>query len=625
MKKFLFFGAVAAMLLGTASCSSDMEPAMGGETPVSFSINLGDNIDSRTISDGTGANTLKFAVFENGAEITGLAQEVPVTNKQATINTKLVKGHTYSFVFWAQNSACTAYNTTNMSAIKVDYAANCNDETRDAFYKMDEFQVTEAFEKTEVLTRPFAQINFLADDAAGVVGVDTYKSKVTVTGVPTTLNTLDGSVSDTTSVTFDYATIVAATEELQGYEDYRYVAMNYILAASTKEIKNQVVLTVKDNGNQEVNTVTVANCPVQRNYRTNIFGDLFTVNGKFNIVIDPIYNTPDYNINIFSVTSTEEFMAALNYINSSSEGGVIKVDGNVDLSNEADKIYISNKLHLILNGRLTTQKGNQVCVIPGGDVTVEGEGTYETNRGLFQVLGGKVTVESGNFKTQNNTRGSGIYSDDTYGTNSEITINGGYFDCAFYGVWNNGSGKVVINDGVIKSSAMMSVGTWAYTVRSSGTLIINGGWIDGIHGALAVDAGNAIINNGYLTTHDYYENGVAKGQNHYAVFVGNAESTDAGSVTIHGGYFYVEPTRSLPCIYNDGADGLSALPVTVYSGYFNNLGLNNFLADQGVTALSEPIQDSEHNATYSYGKQSISGTGENPGNTPGPDPDIPMP
>ncbi|MBQ9556310.1 MAG: peptidase A26, partial [Muribaculaceae bacterium] len=135
MKKCLFMGAMAAMLLGTASCSSDMEPAMGGETPVSFSINLGDDIDSRTISDGLKANQLKFAVFENGTEIPGLAQTVAVADKKATVTTRLVKGHTYKFVFWAQNSECTAYNTDNMAAIKVDYATvNCNDESRDAFY-----------------------------------------------------------------------------------------------------------------------------------------------------------------------------------------------------------------------------------------------------------------------------------------------------------------------------------------------------------------------------------------------------------------------------------------------------------------------------------------------------------
>ncbi len=332
MKKILFLGAMAAMLLGTASCSSDMEPAMGGEVPVSFAIDLGDGIDSRTISDGLKANQLKFAVFENNQEITGLAQTVAVADKKATINTKLVKGHTYKFVFWAQNSACTAYNTTNMSAITVNYAANCNDESRDAFYKMDSFTVTEPFEKTETLTRPFAQINFLASDAAGVVKVDQYQSQVTVTGVPTTLNTLAGTVAGSTDVTFDYATILPNEETLAGYETYKYVAMNYVLAATDKEMKNKVTLTVKDENGAEVNTVTVANCPVQRNYRTNIFGDLFTLQGKFNIVIDPIYNIPDYEVELVEATpvsTEEELLEALKATGKSTIS--VKLMNDVDL------------------------------------------------------------------------------------------------------------------------------------------------------------------------------------------------------------------------------------------------------------------------------------------------------
>ena len=337
MKKILFLGAMAAMLLGTASCSSDMEPAMGGETPVSFSVSLGDDIDSRTISDGTGANTLKFAVFENGTEITALAQNnVPVVDKKATVTTRLVKGHTYSFVFWAQNSACTAYDTKNMAAIKVNYAANCNDETRDAFYKKDSFTVTEAFEKKEELTRPFAQINFLADDAAGVVGVDAYKSKVTVTGVPTTLNTLNGSVADFTDVTFDYATILPNEETLEGYQQYRYVAMNYILAATDKEMKTEVALTVKDENGAEVNTVTVANCPVQRNYRTNIFGDLFTLQGKFNIEINPIYQGDheiDMNATYYEANTSGALEDIIAQINADQPAkAIIKVADGVTLT-----------------------------------------------------------------------------------------------------------------------------------------------------------------------------------------------------------------------------------------------------------------------------------------------------
>ena len=383
MKKILFLGAMAAMLLGTASCSSDMEPTMGGEVPVSFAIDLGDGVDSRTISDGLKANQLKFAVFENGTEITGLAQTVAVANKQATINTKLVKGHTYKFVFWAQNSACTAYNTTNMSAITVNYAANCNDETRDAFYKMDSFTVTEAFEKTEVLTRPFAQINFLADDAAGVVGVDAYKSKVTVTGVPTTLNTLDGSVSGTTDVTFDYATIV--NETLAGYESYKYVAMNYILAATDKEMKDAVVLTVND-GTQDVNTVTVANCPVQRNYRTNIFGSLFTVDGKFNIIIDPIYNTPDNNLFVPYLNDADAIAEAI-----MTPGAVVNVapgmELNLDFRTIAEGVTINgNGSKLILNQ--TTNKVNSKGITINGftiDNTESGDASIVVNASGFSL------------------------------------------------------------------------------------------------------------------------------------------------------------------------------------------------------------------------------------------------
>ena len=62
MKKILFFGALVAMLLGTASCSSEMEE-LKGDGEMTFTVQLGDGIDSRTIADGTGANTLYFSVY----------------------------------------------------------------------------------------------------------------------------------------------------------------------------------------------------------------------------------------------------------------------------------------------------------------------------------------------------------------------------------------------------------------------------------------------------------------------------------------------------------------------------------------------------------------------------------
>ena len=463
MKKFLFFGALVALLLGTAACSSDMEPAMGGEVPVSFAINLGDDIDSRTISDGLKANQLKFAVFENGAEITALAQTVAVADKKATVTTKLVKGHTYTFVFWAQNSACTAYNTTNMSAIKVDYAANCNDETRDAFYKMDSFTVTEAFEKTEVLTRPFAQINFLADDAAGVVGVNAYKSKVTVTGVPTTLNTLDGTVTGSTDVTFALATI--PNETLAGYESYKYVAMNYILAATDKEMKNEVVLTVND-GTQDVNTVTVANCPVQRNYRTNIFGSLFTLEGKFNIEIDPIY-AGEYNLpeKVWDgVTRTEPSLVDGVYT-ITNEDEMAYVFQNLETLCQAQTINITNNLNM------GDHAFNGIASLNGYNGTFKNltiNGNNHTIKGLVEPLIGStwtggtlafnnLTIDESNIETTNNSIGFGAFVGNiscnklTTMTNCHLTnstVKGGKWTGGMYGY---GAGYSNQNDGPVFS------------------------------------------------------------------------------------------------------------------------------------------------------------------------------
>lgn len=465
MKKFLFLGAMAALLLGTASCSSDMEPVAGDEALVTLMVNLGDGIDSRTISDGTGANTLKFAVYtEDGQHISALDQTVAVENKMATIQTRLTRYHNFKLVFWAQNSSCSAYNTDDMSAITVNYTSvNCNDESRDAFYKMEEVSVADAdVNRLIVLTRPFAQINFLASDAAGVVNVNQYKSKVTVTGVPTTLNTLDGSVNGTTDVTFDYATILPNEETLAGYEQYRYVAMNYVLAATAKEMKNEVVLTVKDENNAEVNTVTVANCPVQRNYRTNIIGDLFTMEGKFNIEIDPIYegefNLPekvwdgtlkepaDITGDVIEINDGSELAWVLNNVTNGTDlaGKTFKLTDDINLG-MLDWPLVNAQCAFTLDGNGKTIKGlkstggnyggligksNKAIVIRNltiadSEIDASGRTGDENAAGAFigwSEIHTNTTIILDNCKSMNVTFGKAQYNGGLVGYSSHMSI-----------------------------------------------------------------------------------------------------------------------------------------------------------------------------------------------------------
>ena len=75
---------------------------MGGDDMVRFTIELPGNVDSRAISDGTKANKLTVAVYDDhGNELDKIRVNMDIPH-QTTVEFKLVKGQKYSFAFWAQ-------------------------------------------------------------------------------------------------------------------------------------------------------------------------------------------------------------------------------------------------------------------------------------------------------------------------------------------------------------------------------------------------------------------------------------------------------------------------------------------------------------------------------------------
>jgi len=308
MKKFLFFGAMAAILLGTASCSSDMEPEMTDGT-VQFRVELPGAIDSRAISDGLNANKLAVAVYDSeGNELTDLSltdtKVVTMSDKTATVTFKLVKGQTYSFAFWAQADGAPYTFDTASKTINVDYGEGkvaCNNESRDAFYAYKTYEVTGPVNETITLTRPFAQLNFGADDltAAANAGITPTQSQVLVSKVGTAFNLATGATSgEKDDVTFTLAAIPTDQLKVQD-KTYGWLAMNYFLAPGDDAII-EATMTVKTNKADVV--VPATNVPVKKNHRTNIVGSLFTEDANFNVIIDQNFDTPDNNINYPEVT-----------------------------------------------------------------------------------------------------------------------------------------------------------------------------------------------------------------------------------------------------------------------------------------------------------------------------------
>lgn len=310
MKKTLFLGAMAAMLLGTASCSKDMEPEMTDGT-VQFKVELPGNIDSRAISDGTTAKKLDVACYDaDGNVLTTLNPTVSdFENRVATVTVKLVKGQKYQFAFFAHAAGAPyAFNAgTKLSECNFIVTDNytgtacvSNAENRDAFYAtLTDYEVTTA--TTEVtLHRPFAQLNFGTDDlaAAEAAGIIPGQSMVTVKQVATSFNLSTGATTGAVDATFALADRPTETLTVEN-KDYAWMAMNYFLVPNN-EANVDVKMTVKTN-KADVE-VPVTSVPVKKNHRTNILGSLFTQEGNFKVIIDQKFDEPDYNVDYPEIT-----------------------------------------------------------------------------------------------------------------------------------------------------------------------------------------------------------------------------------------------------------------------------------------------------------------------------------
>lgn len=360
MNKKLFLGmfAAAGMLLAT-SCSNDELDVVqsGNEAQVTFSLAAEGSIATRAISDGTGAKKLVYAVYNANGELIKTIANADVNGQivdnsafdnglTENVTITLAKGQQYTVAFWAQDPKCTAYTTTDLENVEVDYAGLNNDETRDAFFKAETFTVTGNTEINVVLKRPFAQINvgvYQTDwNAAVASGIEIEKSKVTIEKAATSINLLTGEVEGEETVEYGFATIPTqfTTPETLDVdldkdgtkEKYVYLSMSYILAndATTgyaKATLEDLDFTFAPKSGNNINFSEGLNAvPVQRNWRTNIIGKILTDDVTFNITIDPIYDGEYNNGEAQPVNINGVYYATIqDAVNNVKDGEVIKV------------------------------------------------------------------------------------------------------------------------------------------------------------------------------------------------------------------------------------------------------------------------------------------------------------
>ena len=307
MKKLLYIFAAVATALAAAGCAREMVATDSSSETVkaSFTVRVPGDAATKAVSTGSSVNQLLFFAYDNNGKHLDLDQTVEVSGLHATVTVDLVKGLTYKFVFWAQKSGqYTALIDAESGVLTVNPTDMMNNDDWDAFCYYEEKAVTEGFSESITLHRPFAQLNvgspapdFTNAAKSGIATDDALLTSYKLMA-PTKLNFLGMEVGDE-------AAEVAMTPAAHFTDDqlsvsgtsYDYVAMAYILAPGDEKALTDVTLTLNttQNGAPIELTREVANVPLMANYRTNILGRIFTVTSVFEITVDPIFYTPEFN------------------------------------------------------------------------------------------------------------------------------------------------------------------------------------------------------------------------------------------------------------------------------------------------------------------------------------------
>ncbi len=300
--KYILIIFTAFSLLFT-SCSKVENPA-NEEVQIRFSANLEYNAGTKAGGELSGYKVV-CAVFDGEKEL-DLREVVDVVNGACEYAPRLVKGKTYSVVFWAMKVFESSDNGNNGSYASYD-VADLKSITRkvstsekplveadyDAFTSVEVITV-EGEETTPVtLKRPLAQLNFAVgkEDYAAVekLGATPSKMEITVKNCRTAFNAFEGKATGSSS---DYTYTVASSGS-EYKTDFKHIGMCYVFSNSSQE-NFEVTCNIYgkadvENAEEELlrGNVQMNGIPLQRNFCTNILGDLITGTVNYNVLLNP--------------------------------------------------------------------------------------------------------------------------------------------------------------------------------------------------------------------------------------------------------------------------------------------------------------------------------------------------
>lgn len=463
------FFAIAALVLGLASCQKDFAPEVnsGDEVKVTLSVSAPELIgatragvngevdenkalDSRfgaiDYLDGNVAGDARWdwndvdirytmEVYDQEDLTTPIKDRQEIIKdqyQQVEFEVRLIPNRNYQFVVFAD-----FVDQETKQPLRHEIGATLNDialvneaildEVADCYFKSWEFEPTNNTQnRTEAtLTRPYAKVRVIATDLAEL-NLNVHPESVAIeynTVIPTTFNAVKGSISgDNTTKTFTYNYIAEVRDNMvnhvynadydkkvdaKGRASHMTLFTDYILAEDEQDAIN-FKMTVSDKKGAIKVVDFNTEIPVQRNYLTTIIGDVLTTNVNVDVNIsDDFAGEIVKNVNF--VYDAEQLQDALN---NTVEGDNTIVFGD-DVVGDITASQVQGK-NVIIDGN--NKKFDGTILVVGNN------GSTQTDTLVIKNINFSSEEDSIDFIQQNSQNAPGRYAHNI--TIENCTFNG---------------------------------------------------------------------------------------------------------------------------------------------------------------------------------------------------------
>ena len=517
MKKIFGFMSFLALAGAFASCqredvSEDIH--QGQEVSLTLSARVsGQGVaevkSQENPGDGSAINRCILKIFlmdGNTPKPYGTPVYTVVLGKEASFDdVTLITGYSYKLVLWADhvNETDTEenlktdlhYNTADLPAVSLADAYSSNDDTRDAFYAVCDLEkVTGSVDQTVALRRPFGQLNIITADYGAVNSVSSSlvpkKVKLDFEQIPTGMNLLDGTLTVTDDVASGPVDVAEVTDPVQA-DGAKQLSFDYIFAPDDGQLilDDFTMSFLPAAGQSVVPDYTFKNIPVQRNYRTNVSGNLLTKTGTLKVEVnadfeETLVSTPDELMDVFKT------------------GGSVQLSKDIELTGNGDDVILiegGSQVQIDLGGKNLTLNGNTLSASDGASLsltngTVTGSGLPNNKLLVFAASGGTVLLDGVTMKSE---KGAGVGLNEKC-NNGRLEIRNSTINALSFAVGTNATTPVYKSNTIVIDNSTLTAWS-AVLFNIPGKLEITNSIITGTNHGVILRGGTATITNSTLS------------------------------------------------------------------------------------------------------------------------------